>query len=66
MYFFLGPCLIDTLPRSVFPLVGPKFPALDLSSYGGFWKLSLEVGQGSRIPCGDALADRPWRPRQQS
>lgn len=38
-----------TLSDSYFPLLSflPKFLTMDLSSYGGFWKLTLEVVQGS-------------------
>lgn len=40
--------------------VCPKSLILD-ASLGGFWKLTLEVGQGSWMPPGDALAECPWR-----
>ena len=38
-----------TLSDRYFPLPSflPKFLTVDLSSYGGFWKLTLEVVQGS-------------------
>lgn len=40
-----------TLSDRYFPLPSflPKFLTVDLSSYGGFWKLTLEVVQGSLL-----------------